>query len=352
MSIQEIISKLKNKKDLNGNDLLNIVHDFEKKILNDKDIEDFVIAWREKKETPEELKLLVELLFKKSPQIDLTPTSVIDMCGTGGDRLNTINISTLSAIVVSSYGLPVIKHSGRSSTGISGSVDVLSDFGFDVDNSTDIREACFKKLNLMFVSSKLLRELFGNVKRVCKKLNIPGFVNLLGPLTNPYKTSFHLLGVSSLEWGDLLANTLNLMDYKNGLIVCSKVSESSFMDELSFCGKNYLWKINNGKVTREEIDFSKYDFKSVNCQELVIKNKAENKLYFENILSGKLAVNDPKLQVIALNSGAAIYLIGQVKSIVDGYKLALQHIQAGKPWEHFLTFLNCSKREVDFNSKN
>lgn len=347
MSIQEIINKLKNKKDLNKDDLLNIVYDFEKKNVNDKDIEDFVIAWRGKKETPDELKAFAEILTQKQSQKTISE-NVIDMCGTGGDRLNTINVSTLSAIVVSSYGLPVIKHSGRSSTGISGSVDVLSDYGFDVDMAQNVREDCFKKLNLMFVSSKLLRELFGDVKKVCKKLNIPGFVNLLGPLINPYKTSFHLLGVSCIEWGELLASTLSLMGYKKAMLVCSKVNEGLFMDELSFCGKNYLWEINNGKITKEEIDFYEQGLQRVSCQELVIKNKDENKLYFQDILKGKLTINNPKLQVVALNSGAAIYLAGSTKSIIEGYKLALQQIQTGKPWEHFVNFLNCSTRKADF----
>ena len=120
------------------------------------------------------------------------------------------------------------------------------------------------------------------------------------------------------------------------------------MDELSFCGINYLWEINNGKITKEEIDFYEQGLQRVSCQELVIKNKDENKLYFQDILNGKLTINNPKLQVVALNSGAAIYLAGSTKSIIEGYKLALQQIQTGKPWEHFVNFLNCSTRKADF----
>jgi len=338
--IQQIINKLKEKKDLNKEDLLHIVQYFEGNNINDKDIENLVIGWREKQETSEEIKSLAEIINNNQNQKSIS-IDAIDMCGTGGDKLNTINISTLAAVVVSSCGLPVIKHSGRSSTGLSGSVDVLSDLGLNIDITYDEAEKCFKNTNLMFVSSTYLRSLFSRVKEAGKRLGIPTFVNLLGPLTNPYKTTFHLLGVSRFEWGKLLSVALKSSINKSSLIVSSEVSQNTFMDELSFCGKNYIWKITNGKDSFEEATF---DGELVNCQELVVKSKEENKRHFQEILSGKLSKSNPKLQIVALNSGAAFYLAGRSQSIWDGYECALEHIQTGKAWEHFLKFLNSSKK--------
>lgn len=347
MAIDSIIKKLRSKSDLTREELSLIVDEFEKKNVTDEDIKKLVIFWQEKKETPNELSNLVDILFSKEKQIE-TFEDIVDMCGTGGDKLSTFNVSTISAIVTSFCGAKVIKHSGRGTTSVTGSVDVLNHFELDIDALKDVKENCFRKSGLMFVSSRILRDIFGRVKEVCKKMNQPGFVNLLGPLSNPYKTSYHLLGVSKIEWGDLLVSSLKLQDKEKknkALIVCSKIAENVFMDELSFCGINYVWKLENGEVSKESIDLnSKLGIEKVNLKELVVNDLNESMIVFEDILRGKLSDKDPKANIVALNAGAALYLTNIVKSIPDGYKFALRHINSGKVWEHFQNFINCNKR--------
>ena len=231
--INNILEKLKLKIDLNNNDLETIYEIFKKKLISAEEIKDLIILWKEKGETPFELSTLASLINLEQKQ-SKKYIDAIDICGTGGDKLNTFNISTLTAIITSSLWVKVIKHSGRSNTSIAGSVDVLNEVGVSVDIREEIKESCFQKTNLMFTSSKHLRDVFGDVKLVCKKLGVSGFVNLLGPLTNPYETSFHLLGVSSLNWGKLFGKICK----RNALIVCSEISENTFLDELSFCGVN------------------------------------------------------------------------------------------------------------------
>ena len=343
MSISGVIKKLNSKTDLNKEDLLVIVHDFTEKKVNDEDIKSLVIAWREKGETSLELKELVDILFSRQKQLD-TYKDTIDLCGTGGDKLNTFNISTLSAIVASSCGAKVIKHSGRSTTSISGSVDILGKFGLNIDISNEVKERCFKQTSLMFIGSKILRDIFGSVKEICKNIDMPGFVNLLGPLTNPYKTSYHLLGVSKTEWGNLLAAALKLQDSKKeALIVCSKISENLCMDELSFCGRNYVWRLTRGEIKKEIIEVEDLGHKLINPEELVICNIDEGKTVFESVLKGNLANQDSRADVVALNVGAALYLANKVKSIASGYEFALRQIHSGKAWEHFQGFMNCNK---------
>lgn len=352
MVISSVIEKLKFKKDLDKDDLLLVVCEFEKKALTKEEIKELVILWREKGETATELKSLADLLYEKCPQINLSFTSyptppipIIDICGTGGDKSNTFNISTIAAIVTSACNVKVIKHSGRSTTSVLGSTDILEQLGFDIDNPKEIKENCFKETGLMVTSSKILRDVFGDVKKICKEINIPGFVNLIGPLTNPYKNSCHLLGVSKIEWGELLANAIRLQDLnKEALIVCSEVSKKNILDELSFCGENHLWHLVNGVIKKEVITSSGFNEKPVNLNELVIKDKSESQNVFESILKGNLNINDPKVKTVALNSGAALYLAKKVKSIDLGYHFALQHIQTGKAWEHLKVFLNCNKQ--------
>lgn len=336
---------MKSNRELDEEDIHQIFNSFEKKETNNNEIKEFVVLWNKKGETPQELFLLASFINKKQNQHVLA-ADAIDMCGTGGDKLNTFNVSTISAAVASSCGLKVIKHSGRSTTSIQGSVDVLDSFGINMDFPIRQLENCFENNRLMFVGSKCLREVFGSVKIICKELQIPGFVNLLGPLTNPYKTNYHLLGVSSLKWGGLIAETLKLLGTKRSFVVCSNVGGNKYMDELSFCGENYIWEISDNRITEEKFSPGDMGMSCVDVAELTVENSNENKILFEEILKGK--INGKKLKysrmdIVALNVGAALFLNTKVKNIKDGYKHALLHIQSGKAWEHFWNFINCIK---------
>lgn len=346
MTFNHIIEKLEQRLDLDKDDLNTIYELFENKSLSDEEIATLLFLWGEKLETPFEIWTLANLINSAQGQIQKYPEA-IDICGTGGDKLNTFNISTVTAIVTSSLGIQTIKHSGRSSTSISGSVDILNKFNINLDTEVEKKEQCFKKHNLMFVSSIKLRDTFGDIKRISKKLNKPSFVNLLGPLTNPYKTSFHLLGVSNLKWGELLAKVLIKSEAKERFfIVCSEVSPNIYLDELSFSGTNHLWeKSGDGTVKRTELSPKELGIEQPNINNLKIKDQEENKLIFENILKGSFESKKVEdcINVVALNVGTAMYLLKKVNSIKEGYTLSLKHIQTGTCWEHFQEFVNSSK---------
>ena len=346
MTISSVIEKLKKKQDLDRNDLKIIFDNFKDRNIPDNEIKDLVLCWREKGETAFELKTLADILYENSPPCPLFSTPIIDVCGTGGDKANTFNISTLAAIVASASGVNIIKHSGRSTTSISGSVDVLNEFDFDFNMPKEIMEKSLEQTHLMFVSSDIFREIFGRVKIICKELGMPGFVNLLGPLTNPYKTTCQLLGVSNIKWGKLMSAVLKLQNKTEALVVCSEIiNKNAFLDELSFCGQNHIWHLNNGVI--EEIKLSPEDFnhETVLLDEIVITKKDDSKAVFKNILLGNIKTKDmqAKADIVALNAGGALYLAKKVKTIKEGYKLALNNIMSGNVWEHFQNFLNCNK---------
>ena len=339
MSINNIIEKLESKINLNDSDLTVFFNEFKDQNVNDEQIRKIILAWHTKNITANELSTLANIINQNQNQ-NIKHKDSIDTCGTGGDKANTFNISTLAAIITASCGLKVIKHSGRSSTSISGSVDILSEFGLNIDLKDEDKEKCFSKTNLMFASSALLRKLFSQVKTICKELNTPSFVNLLGPLTNPYKTSFHLLGVSNINIGKLMSEATQFNN-KETFIVCSKLSEDCFLDELSFSGTNYLWKITADNTVKQEI-FSPSELgeETIDINKLKINNKNESKQAFEDVLKGNPNTLE-KIKTTALNSGALLYLTKRANSLQEGYKIALKHIGTGKPWEHFGNFISC-----------
>ena len=342
--IINILDKIKSGIELNNNELENLFNELSSGSIKDEELKDIIIYWNKKGFTVTEIALLSNLTNINQGQSLKYPDS-IDICGTGGDKSNTLNISTLSAIILSSMGVNVIKHSGRSNTSISGSTDLISSFGIDVDADLNTKESCFEKYKLLFTSSPLLRNIFGRVKTLSKELNTPSIVNLLGPLTNPYITDFHLLGVSRIEWGELLAQVLiSSKSKKRILIVYSEITETSFLDELSFSGKNHIWeiipqnKISKSTLTTEELGECKTEL-----SEIVIKTKEESLRVFESVLKGDISSskNLSQIKAVALNVGAGLYLMNKAPSITDGYNSALNHIKKGYCWEHFRNFVAC-----------
>ncbi len=339
MNFTSIINKLDKNYDLDKEDLAFLFMGLRNKTFTDIEIQDLITKWRNKGSSVDELVTLVELV--KSIDIKENTNKYqdsIDVCGTGGDKLNTINISTLTAIVLSSLGVKVIKHSGRSSTSISGSIDILEQMGINLEKIT---EDSLVNYNLMFIGSKVFRETFIDVKRVGKKINVSSFVNLLGPLCNPYYTKYHLLGVSNPNWGELLAKALRAININNkALIVTSEVENNIFMDELSFCGESKIWLLENGEIKSETLDFKEFCDSTVSLNDLIINNAEEGKELFEEILKGKNAKLENKIKTIALNVGAGLYLSHKVTKIKDGYETALKQIKSGNTWEHFTRFRN------------
>ena len=347
MSIIYILKKLKSKVALDKEDIAFLLSEFEHKNPSRNEIKNLTVYWNKKGITSSELYELANLINQRQKQITKFKES-IDICGTGGDKANTFNISTLSAIVASSCGAKVIKHSGKSTTSITGSVDILKNCGVKIDYSQKSKETCFKKIGLMFVSSKLLRNLFSEVKTVCKELKTPGFVNLLGPLTNPYLTKYQILGVSSFKWGELLANTIKIQNSKaktkkEVIIVCCKINKNQFLDEFSFCGTNYIWRIQGISIKRETLKLDKIQEKRTKLNELMIKNVNDGQVIFKELLKGKTKIKS-KINVVALNSGYLLLLAKKVKSLEEGVSISLQHIKSGKAWEHFQNFVNSIKR--------
>ena len=342
--ITNILDKIKSEIELNNNELENLFNELSSGRIKDEELKDIIVYWGKKGFTVNEIALLSNLININQNQSLKYPDSV-DICGTGGDKSNTLNISTLSAIILSSMGVNVIKHSGRSNTSISGSTDLISSFGIDVDADLNIKESCFENYKLLFTSSSLLRNIFGRVKILSKELNTPGIVNLLGPLTNPYITDFHLLGVSRIEWGEFLAQVLmSNKSKKRILIVCSEVTETFFLDELSFSGKNHIWEIiPQDKITKTTLTQKEFEECKIELSEIIIKTKEESLRVFENVLKGDIcsSKNLSQIKTVALNVGAGLYLRNKASSIVDGYNSALNHIKKGYCWEHFKNFVTC-----------
>lgn len=250
------------------------------------------------------------------------PANAIDVCGTGGDKLNTLNISTAVCFVVAAAGVPVAKHGNKAISSKSGSADIFSELGVKISSEISEIEQNLKNKNLCFLFAPFFHEALKNVATIRKELAIPTIFNFLGPLLNPANTNSQLIGTSRK---DVMLKMLSAQTAgKKTYIVHGKDG----MDEISLCADSYLLRLENGKIFEEEIiNPEDYGFKKLAIESLKGGNPKHNSQKLIDLLDGeKSAYRD----IVILNSAFALKLAGKVNKIEDGIDLSKMLLDGGK----------------------
>ncbi len=302
----------------------------------DSQIAAFLIALKSKGETIHELMGLVKAMLNAAEKIEIDYNeTLLDTCGTGGDRSGTFNISTTSSIVVAASGVKVAKHGNRAASSNSGSADVLEALGVAIDLGPDGVKKCLDEVGIGFFLAQKFHPAMRFVGPVRKELGIPTVFNLLGPLSNPARPAFHLLGVSNINVANHMRQVLMEMGCKKALIVHSKEG----LDEISTVSPTFVFQSEvqigeNGerlvKETNFEIDPSDYGFKSAKMEDLLGGSPKDNAEIVRSILNGE---KGPKRDVVLINAGAAIYAANRAESIEIGIDLAKESIDNGNALE-------------------
>lgn len=264
----------------------------------------------------------------------------LDIVGTGGDGLDTINISTISAIVCSSLGLPVAKHGNRAATGKCGAADVLEYLGYKIEKSSQEAEYELASLNFVFLYAKSFNPAFRFVGLARKEFGHRTYFNFLGPLLNPTYPKYLLVGVSDFDKAPLLAETYLASGVKNVWIVQS----AEGMDELSLDGQNKILKASDNSLLEMSLEASNYGLQSSPIEDLVGGEVELNSQIFLNILGGQSTV--AQREVVLLNVAAALNIVGRVDSINEGLDMAREALDSGQALEHFEKILTFQKKTV------
>ncbi len=255
--------------------------------------------------------------LKKRMKTIAAPENAIDVCGTGGDKLNTLNISTAVCFVVASAEIPVAKHGNKAISSQSGSADIFSELGIKISSDISEIEKNLREKNLCFLFAPFFHEALKNVATIRKSLGIPTIFNFLGPLLNPANTKKQMIGVSRHDLLEKLAQTqLELGLAEETFFVCGKDK----MDEISLCDDSYLLRLEGKKIYPEEIiNPEKFGFKKINLSELKGADPKYNAAKLTALLQGeKSAYRD----IVVLNSAFALKLAKKVNTIADGVDLA------------------------------
>jgi anthranilate phosphoribosyltransferase len=272
-------------------------------------------------EKPEEVAGFVHSLQKKALSLTL-PYPVLDIVGTGGDLASTVNISTGSAILAAACGIPIAKHGNRSVSSKSGSADVLEVLGINIEMSKEEIEQCLKEVNIAFLYAPSFHPSLKKISPIRKSLKIPTVFNLLGPLLNPARAEYALIGVAHPSALELISDAaLQIGTIKRGLIF-----HGSGLDELTPLGPIIAYEIKNGKKRRLKIDPRKLGFSPCTLKDLQGGDSVTNAYLLKEALSGKKgAIAD----ALAFNVGAALKVFGKVSSIKKGVQIAQEVLKNG-----------------------
>lgn len=284
----------------------------------------FIMGLRVKGETADEIAGLLQTMRRLAVPVDIDCRGVlIDIVGTGGDRLGTFNISTTSAFVVAGAGVKVAKHGNRAASSRCGSADVMEALGVRVDLKPVEVAACVERVGLGFMLASMHHPALSRVGEVRRALRVRTVFNFLGPLANPAGVRRQLLGVSAPSYLGVLSGALARLGCERALVV----SGHGGMDELSVTGPSSVVEVKQGVVGEtyslapEDCGLRRYRQADLNGGD-----PAENAAITRRVLGGgKGAARD----VVLLNAAAALYVAGVVSSIRDGVGRAAESIDSG-----------------------
>ncbi len=263
----------------------------------------------------------VSVLKSKMKKIS-APENSIDVCGTGGDKLGTLNISTAVCFVVAACGVTVAKHGNKAISSQSGSADIFAELGIKISADISEIEKNLREKNLCFLFAPFFHEALKNVGEIRKSLGIPTIFNFLGPLLNPANTSSQLIGTSRYDTMQKIAAVIKETENKAYI-----VHGFDGMDEITLTANSYLLRVENGKIFEEEIiDPEKFGLKKVTLESLKGADSKHNAQKLLALFEGeKSAYRD----IVILNSAFALKLAGKVEEIVDGIELSKSIIDCG-----------------------
>lgn len=329
--IKEAIAQLVKREDLTSEVMEQVMEEIMTGEATDAQKASFLTALSMKGETIDEITSAAKVLRSHCERF-LNDMDVLEIVGTGGDGSNTINISTLSSVVVSAAGIPVAKHGNRAASSKCGTADCLEALGVKIDCAPARSAQILKDINLCFLFAQKYHPAMRFVGAVRKEMGIRTLFNVLGPLANPAGVTMQLFGVYSEELVEPLAHVLRNLGVKRAMVVYGRDS----MDEISLSAETKVCEFKNDEFKSYVIKPEDLGLTRCNKEDLVGGTPQENAAIVNDILGG---AKGPKTDVVLLNAGAAIYLASDGITLKDGIEKAREIIVSGKAKKQLKEFI-------------
>ncbi len=322
MALQEALHKLVEHVDLTADEASAALDEVVSGDAAGSLVAGFLVALRMKGETPEEIAGLATTMRANAVPVTPKATGLVDTCGTGGDGIGTVNVSTAAALVVAGAGLPVAKHGNRALSSKAGSADVLEALGVRMDLTAEDVARCIDEAGIGFMFAPAFHPAMAKVMPVRRALAIRTAFNVLGPLTNPARPAYQLVGVGHLRLAELVAGALARLGVQRALVVHG----AGGADELTLAGENLVWRVEDGTITSSTILPEDAGLERAPLTALAGGTPEENAVGLRALLDGETG---PVRDTVALNAAAALLAAGAVEDLRGGVALALSTLASG-----------------------
>ena len=336
--MREYIARLINSKDLSREEAFDAMKKIMEGGVSDSLISAFLIALKIKGETVDEISGFSEAMLEKAKKVIVKGKDLVDTCGTGGDELNTFNVSTAAAFIAAGAGVKIAKHGNRSISSRSGSADVLESSGVFIELGPKEVERCINETGIGFIYARMAHSAMKFVAPVRQELKMRTVFNILGPITNPAMAKGRVLGVYDVSLLEVMAGALKNLGVERAFIINSE----NGMDELSTASKSKVVYLEDGYITQYMLDPVKLGFERAVISDLKGGDANKNATIMKEILSGKL--KGPKRDTAILNAAAAIIVGKLADRMEDSLKMAIQSIEDGKAIEKLEKLVEVSNK--------
>ena len=347
--IREAIEKIVNKKDLTRSEAYALMNEIMNGESTPTQNAAFLAALSAKSagmETIDEIRGCAEAMREHCVTFN-TDMEIMDIVGTGGDNSNSFNISTAASMVTAAGGIKVAKHGNRAASSKAGSADCLEALGVNIEQDTVRCAKLLEKAGICFFFAGRYHLSMQNIAPIRKELGFRTVFNILGPLTNPGKPKYQLMGVYDEYLVEPLAKTLSYLGVKRGMVVYGR----DRLDEISLSAPTSVCEINDGRFLRYIITPEELGLKRCKKEDLKGGSAGENAEIIRDIFRGKKGC---KRDAVVINSGAALYIGGAAATVKEGVLLAEKLIDSGKAadvLENFIKYSTITEDSKEGRSK-
>lgn len=324
--IKEAIAKLADKTDLLEKEAEEVMLEIMAGAATPAQIAAYLMALRLKGETAEEITGSVKAMRAKALKILVADPLVVDTCGTGGDGAHTFNISTAAAFVVAGGGLTVAKHGGRAVSSRCGSADVLTALGVKVDLPTAQVEDCVNEVGIGFLFAPLFHGAMKHCAGVRQELGVRTLLNIMGPMSNPARAGYQVLGVYDERLTELMAKVLLGLGTQH----CFIVHGMDGLDEITLTDRTRVSEGKGGVVSTYFVEPKDFGLERVRARELAGGTAEDNAHILRDVLQGRAG---PRREVVCVNAAPAFVAGRKARTLQEGYELAGKVITSGAAYE-------------------
>lgn len=255
--------------------------------------------------------------------LEIGDRQAVDTCGTGGDHSGTLNLSTAAAFVVAGCGISVVKHGNRAVSSRSGSADVLTALGVRVDVAPEAARRCLEEAGMAFCFAPRYHPAMKHVAKVRQALGFRTLFNLLGPLCNPARVRYQLLGVGRPELLDLMAETLLQLGGTEAFVVHG----SDGLDEVSLSGPTQVRLVRKEGIEKRTWTPTDFGLPSHSVESIRVRDAAESAVRIKAVLEGE---HGPARDFVVANAAAVLVLVGVADDLRSAAARAVQAIDSGQ----------------------